>query len=352
MIDCSRETEFFFFWYIYPVLCLACELFSGGEKMASLSGLAIGLSFLFGCILLGLVAELYYLLWWKKRFTRREKFEEEDYTHNTPVFSYLSCWEKPNSVNKVKTQEELQTPSLGIQSDVNGHEQDPELGMGKDLLLKGFGEESVEAELMRLHNLCGPPRLLFTINEETKEDLESEDGKSRGDRSRKGSRTRSLSDLLVTLDTPFLTPLPSPPLKAQQALDSYYHHGFNPLFESSTEAEINKLRSSPPPTFKFLRDAEEKLLRRLMEEAEKRALKKEGPLQDSIKKSPPNSTTNTAPDQLKGDGSFIKLIVGKSKEGEAVHHQLSHYHSTPSQVLPLASSPSAIRPFDQKSSVH
>nr|GMC80824.1 mannan endo-1,4-beta-mannosidase 2-like isoform X2 [Ipomoea batatas] len=31
--------------------------------MASFSGLGIGLSFVFGCILMGLVAELYYLLW-------------------------------------------------------------------------------------------------------------------------------------------------------------------------------------------------------------------------------------------------------------------------------------------------
>ncbi|OWM85577.1 hypothetical protein CDL15_Pgr029000 [Punica granatum] len=62
---------------------------------------------------------------------------------------------------------------------------------------------------MRLHNLSSPPRFLFTIQEETRKDLESDDG-----RSRKGSRAQSLSDLIMSLDTPSLTPLPSPPLKA------------------------------------------------------------------------------------------------------------------------------------------
>ncbi|KAJ1404099.1 hypothetical protein SESBI_26836 [Sesbania bispinosa] len=58
---------------------------------------------------------------------------------------------------------------------------------------------------MRLHNLVGPPRFLFMIKEETKEDLESKDGKSRGYRSRKGSRPRSLSDLILAIETPFVS---------------------------------------------------------------------------------------------------------------------------------------------------
>ncbi|TYJ41944.1 hypothetical protein E1A91_A03G054900v1 [Gossypium mustelinum] len=162
---------------------------------------------------------------------------------------------------------------------------------------------------MRLHNLAGPPRFLFTINEETKEDLDSEDGRSKGEKSRKGSRTRSLSDLMLTIDTPLASPPPLNPL------DSYHHQGFNPLFESSTDGggELNKLRpsssSSPPPKFKFLRDAEEKLLRKLMVlEAEKRVHRNGGePLQ-----------------------------------------YLPQYPSTSSQILPLPSSPSSFRPLDKK----
>lgn len=268
--------------------------------MASFSGLGIGLSFLFGCILMGLVAELYYLLWVRRRIRDREA--EGEYTSIGSDIAYLFCCKKSSSVVTRTSTQALTT------SELNGYNQDLEMGTGKDSLLKGFGEdEGVEAELMRLHNLCGPPRFLFTIKEETKEDLESEDGKSR-----KGSRTRSLShDLMIAVETPFLSPLSSPPLKPLLAMDSYSHHGFNPLFESSTEAELNRIRSSPPPKLKFLRDAEEKLIKRLVQEAEKRALRNGGSVQDSAVKpsSNPNGVTEVK------DGSFMSFL-GSSKATE------------------------------------
>lgn len=291
--------------------------------MACFSGLGIGLSFLFGCIFLGLVAEIYYVLWWKKRNANTTTRGIEHHQFYTKLIPHLfSCWKKPISEPTPKTQQT--TNSLPNPDAVNAPEPDLELGLTKDLLQqKGYGEEGVEAELIRLHNLCGPPRFLFTINEETKEDLESNDG-----RSRKGSRTRSFSDFVVPIDTPVLTPLASPTVKGNSNnnpfLDSY--NGFNPLFESFSEAEINRVRSSPPPKFKFLRDAEEKLLRKLLEEAQKRA----------------NPNSNLGSEEK--DGSFVKVIVGKSnKEREA----------TGSQVLPLASSPWRFRPveFDDKSPV-
>ncbi|XP_034688970.1 uncharacterized protein LOC117916873 [Vitis riparia] len=319
--------------------------------MASFSGLGICLSLVFGCLLLALVAELYYLLWWKKRITNREI--EYDYSNYAKELFYIFCWKRPAPLSSSSTQQ------LSVRDPVpNGDdEQDPELGSGKDLLLKAFGEEGVESELMRLHNLAGPPRFLFTIKEETKEDLESDDGKSKGDRSRTASRTRSLSDVLVAIDTPFLTPLASPPLKSPtfNPLDCYSQHGFNPLFESSAESELKRLRSSPPPKFKFLRDAEEKLYRRLMEEAEKSGIKNGGFVQDSGVKAPTNIISSMTPEER--DGSFIRIIVGKNKERELhqereLHHHLPQYHSTPSQVLPLDSSPSTFRPFDKEPSGH
>ncbi|XP_047314575.1 uncharacterized protein LOC124922152 [Impatiens glandulifera] len=236
--------------------------------MATFSALAIGLSFGFGCILLGLVAELYYLLWWKRRVSSRVT---EDHHYNNQTITkepshHLFCWRKSISLDS----DEVTNSVTKTSETIDEHEPDLELGVvgGKDLVIKGFGEEGVECEIMRLHNLCGPTRFLFTIKEETKEDMESDDGKSR---SRKRSRTRSLSDILVTIEST-TTPLASP-LKTQN-FDSYNHHGFNPLFEQLTESELNRLRSSPPPKFKFMRDAEDKLMKRLIEEeAERKALK-------------------------------------------------------------------------------
>ncbi|CAH1434292.1 unnamed protein product [Lactuca virosa] len=263
--------------------------------MATFSGLEIGLSFVCGCVLLGCAAELYYILWWKKRRIDIENQNlklsfsscSSNYTP-THLSSYISCWKNLNSSEPTKTQEK---------------QQDPEMGLVEDLVLMGSEEESFDLELMRLHNLHGPPRFLTTINEETKEDLESE-------RSRKGSRTRSLSDLLVHFDTPQA----SPSFKASQLLNpesfQFHHHGFNPLYD----IDINKVGSSPPPTFKFLRDAEEKLLRRLMElESEKEA--------------------NSSAKMVEKDGS-LKLVESKGKI------QQSQQISAASKVLPLSSSPS------------
>ncbi|XVF20071.1 hypothetical protein REPUB_Repub11eG0166700 [Reevesia pubescens] len=297
--------------------------------MTSFSGLGIGLSSVFGCLLLALVAELYYLLWWKKRIVSSEV--EDDYNNYAKELIHFFCWKKSASLHAATSTNSNQ--DLVKDQDTNGVQPDLELGSNNDLVLKGFGEEGVESELMRLHNLAGPPRFLFTIKEETKDDLESADG-----RSRKGSRARSLSDLILTVDTPFLSPLASPPLKSPplNTIDSYHCQGFNPLFKSSTDAELNRLRSSPPPKFKFLRDAEEKLLSRLMLEAEKRVQKNGGSLQDSGVKAV-NSTTVLTEET---EGSFLKFIVGKNREPLQC---LPQYPSSSSQILPLASSPTTFQ---------
>ncbi|KAF8397493.1 hypothetical protein HHK36_016410 [Tetracentron sinense] len=306
-------------------------------KMRSLSSLGIGLSLVFGCLLLALVAELYYLLWWKKRITNREV--EDDYSSSSArELFYLFCWKRPSSLSSTALNPQELCNSIRI-TDSCGNEPDTQLhsSSSKDLLLKPFGEDGVEAELMRLHNLSGPPRFLFTIKEETKEDLESEDGKSRGEKSRKGSRSRSLSDLLPTMETPFLTPLSSPPFLTPPLtpMDCYNHHGFNPYFESSTDAEVNRIRFSPPPKSKFLKDAEEKLYRRkLMEEAEKRVLKNGGFVKKDVMKALP--TSSMVKDEE--DGSFITIIVGKNKERD-LHHHLPQYPSSSSQLcFPLHAS--------------
>lgn len=248
--------------------------------MSTFSSLEIGLSFLCGCVLLGCAAQVYYLLWWKKRNIDIENQKSSfSSCSSNYTLSYSLCWKNHNFTKPTKTQE---------------NNQDPSMGSVKDQVFIDSEEESLDLELMRLHNLHGPPRFLTTINEETKEDLESQ-------RSRRCSRTRSLSDLAAHFDT---TPQASPPIKGSQLLNlgscQFHQNGLNsnPLFE----IDVNKVKSSPPPTFKFLRDAEEKLLRRLMAlEGEKK--------------------------EVKNDGSFAKMSASKN------------HGTAASKVIPLASSP-------------
>ncbi|CAN1851845.1 hypothetical protein LINPERHAP1_LOCUS40388 [Linum perenne] len=70
--------------------------------------------------------------------------------------------------------------------------------MVKSITLLGGGggaatEESAKLELMRLHNL----RFLFTVKEETKEDMELEDGRSM-------SRSKSLSEIMLMAAPPYM----------------------------------------------------------------------------------------------------------------------------------------------------
>ncbi|RVX20317.1 hypothetical protein VitviT2T_017723 [Vitis vinifera] len=307
--------------------------------MRSLSSVGLGLSIVFGCLLLALVAELYYLLWWKKRLTSTEM--EDDYSSPARELLYMYCWKKPSSLSSraLNPQELCSSDRVTDTHVLEPHQAHHQLHMhGKeDYLLKPFGEETMETELMRLHDLSGPPRFLFTIKEETKEDLESEDGKSRGDKSAKGSRSRSLSDLLLTVETPFLTPLASPPFFTPPLTpmdSSYNHQGVNPLFESAADADqFSKISSSPPPKFKFLKDAEEKLHRKVMEEAKKEQLQFEVSADFAV--NPPSSSKLHKDEE---DGSFITIVVAKNKEKDLTHH------SSSSQILPLVSSPSTFDP--------
>lgn len=279
--------------------------------MKSLSSVGLGLSIIFGCLLLALVAEVYYLLWWKKRITNREI--ENDYGNPVKELFYLFCWKRPPSSSLRQTS--FTPPELCSSMRIGDtFVHDPEQvhsQSGKDFVFKPFGEDGIDAEYMRQQDLLGPPRFLFTIVEESKEDLESDDGKSVCDK--KGSRGRSLGDLLV-VETPYMTPTTSPPFFTPPftPMSPYNQRGFNPLFETATESEFNRLKSSPPPKFKFLQEAEEKRRRKLQQ------------------------------DESKGhngdDGSFITIVVDKKTEREISHQpRPPQHHSSTSQVLPLAS---------------
>ncbi|KAJ0259519.1 F122 [Hirschfeldia incana] len=218
--------------------------------MRSLSRVGLALSIVFGCLLLALIAELYYLLWCKKR-RRRPNLRNDYSTPATRKLLFIFCCSSTN-------------PSPSSNPKPNETQQQclpPDDGYG---------------------NVVGPglvPRFLFTIVEETVEEMESEDGVS--------TKGKSLNDLFLNMESgsspPYLTPRSSPSLSTPpytpltETCNNGRKEGF---FESSTDAEFNRLvRSSPLssstsspsslPRFKFLRDAEEKLnKRKVMEIAE------------------------------------------------------------------------------------
>ncbi|KAK4766227.1 hypothetical protein SAY87_007869 [Trapa incisa] len=233
--------------------------------MKYLSSVGLGLSVVFGCLLVALVGELYYLLWWKKRFANGSVEDGYCTAGNGPTTELLHifCLKKqsPTVSQAALIPREAYPPlSSSAMHDSENQQQIESSGSG-DFLVKPLEQDSMESELMRLHKLAGPPRFLFTIVEETWEDLlDSEDGKSKNN-----SRGRSLSDLLAAIETPYLTPIASPSLftPPPTMMETKFNpHGFNPLFELSSDAEFNRIRASPPPKFKFLQDAEEKLKRK------------------------------------------------------------------------------------------
>ncbi|XP_047333231.1 uncharacterized protein LOC124936755 [Impatiens glandulifera] len=273
--------------------------------MRSLSTVGLALSLVFGCLFLALMAELYYLIWWKKRISNERDVE------------VIFCWKKSSSIRSTALNPQEICSSLRMTdtqvyqplSLLHAHQ-------NKEIWLRQFGEEEGEEneEAVRLRqNISlsgGPPRFLFTIKEETKEEMESEDG-----RSRKVSRTRSLSDLILTVETdqtPYLTPMASPlyftpPMTPMDSSSSSLRspNDFNPLLESSTDTEFRMMKSflasspSPPPKFKFLKDAEEKLYRRrLKEEAEKCSN---------------GSSPNSMYLKDEGNGTFISLVIAENK---------------------------------------
>lgn len=316
--------------------------------MKSLSSVGLALSVVFGCLLLALVAELYYLLWWKNRILKTNL--EDGYSNSKArEFCYMFFGKSRTSLNTnaLKSQEmsssdtQLVHEPTQLQLQVGSN-----VDSNSEFWFKPFGDDAMDNEFI---GLCGPPRFLFTIKEETKEDLESEDGKSK---SRRGSRTRSLSDLCLSVETPFLTPLASPscftpPLSPIAMSKNGFN--FNPFLESASDAKFNKFirSSSPPPTFQFLKDAEDKFCRKFVEENEstrgRRVIKNDnGDVSFQVDQNlEVSSSSKLCNDEENSGGPFITLIFPKNREVQPDQHLVQH--SSSSQVLPLASSPPILK---------
>ncbi|XP_064970962.1 uncharacterized protein LOC135615853 [Musa acuminata AAA Group] len=143
---------------------------------------------------------------------------------------HLFCWRKPS----VPSSTEVNPQEISATVDVAACSEEGQLRVQSSS--SNGDDDTVEAELMRLHSLAGPPRFLFTINEESKEDLESEDVRSGG--------KKSWSDSFDRSDTPpYLTPPSSPPFLTPPLtpLARFKHSAFNPLFESSKEEDFFRI---------------------------------------------------------------------------------------------------------------
>ncbi|XP_062183437.1 uncharacterized protein LOC133887484 [Phragmites australis] len=241
--------------------------------MRALSILGVGLAVVSALLLLALTAELYYIFVHKRRLHRRAAAISD--AASSPSSSsrellQLFCFKKPPALATTYAVKEPHAGGAAVAMAVVEDDDD---------------DETVEAQLMRLGSLVGPPRLLFTIKEETREDLESEDGRSRC------GRSRSLGELLHCSDTPVSSPVPP----SMAATDNSY----NPLFESPAASPAPAPTVSPPPKFQFLKDAEEKLYRRALAEEAMRA-----------RRSPPPQPLSPA--SCEEDGGYITIVVGKN----------------------------------------
>ncbi|GAB2286690.1 hypothetical protein Dimus_021084 [Dionaea muscipula] len=289
--------------------------------MRSLSSVGLGLSVVFGCLVLALMAEIYYLLWWKRRWHHGREIQD-DYINPATEVLYKLCWVR-------------QSCSLSVRSSTDPQKQ----------LLKQSDDDAngaVEMEMeMEMVMAAGPPRLLFTIKEETHEDLESEDGKlsnSKGgddddDDEGGGGGGTLLIQKNAAESPPYSTPLSSPqffftpPLtpvrlgssSSSSSSHNYYYYCspgggrgyyYNPFFESSTDAEFNRrIRASPPPAFKFLRDAEEKFEKRKREEEEAEKLQGQQLSVPCNRKMLYKDEAAAAAAAGAGGGSFVKILV-------------------------------------------
>ncbi|EOA28717.1 hypothetical protein CARUB_v10024946mg [Capsella rubella] len=229
--------------------------------MRSLSSVGLALSIVFGCLLLALLAELYYLLWCKKRSTTRPDFRNDYSTPGTRELLFIFCCSSTTNPSSSSSSPSPFSHPKPIETEQQSLPHDD-----------GFG------------NVCGPglvPRFLFTIMEETVEEMESEDVVS--------TKGKSLNDLFLNMESgvitpPYLTPRASPSLFTPpltplltESCNGSRKEEISSFFETSSDAEFNRLvrssplssshspsssSSSPLSRFKFLRDAEEKLYKK------------------------------------------------------------------------------------------
>ncbi|KAL2481739.1 hypothetical protein Adt_34705 [Abeliophyllum distichum] len=129
---------------------------------SGLSKLGILLTIIFVISLMALFAELFYVLW-RRRVVRSKNSPASDggYQYPSSGSSFLSavCYQDFLYFFCIRSQSRIEPNSITPTSSDN---------------LSSNGPPEMEVvDVWKLQRMCGPPRFLFTIKEEEKEDLES-----------------------------------------------------------------------------------------------------------------------------------------------------------------------------------
>ncbi|KAI3471752.1 hypothetical protein Pfo_028405 [Paulownia fortunei] len=146
---------------------------SGGGGGGSLSKLGIVLAIIFVISLLALFAQLFYALWRRRAFRRQTNrggggggegadhlsiYSSSGSTFSSKELLYFFC---------IRPHSRLGSNSVTATSANNDPNSNQQLDM-----------EVVDIDLLKLQGMFGPPRFLFTIKEEEREDMESPADKS------------------------------------------------------------------------------------------------------------------------------------------------------------------------------
>lgn len=157
-------------------------------------------------------------------------------------------WKKMKRHNKLKKRN--RSPSDELEEDLElGHEdKSVEIDKSENPIAAEAEEmeEDVVEELMKVHNLSGPARFLFTIEEETTEELKVlEDEK----KSKKKTR-KSLIDLMSESDGKFLKPISCPVIKSTRSLTGSVFQDGNVLVKDIFDrSNLNSFRSTEATPF-------------------------------------------------------------------------------------------------------
>ncbi|PSS16158.1 hypothetical protein CEY00_Acc33594 [Actinidia chinensis var. chinensis] len=189
--------------------------------MSGLNKLGMALSVAFVVSLLALVAELVYVLWRRRLFRLQTSAADVEFSGESATASkellYFLCWKQQAQV-----------------------EPDKRIGSGQS----DPGDPEEVIDILKLQEMYGPSRVLFTIKEEEREEAESEKSLSSAEKVVKKTRRVTLEECFMVAGgslevavscagdretTPYSTPCDSP---------LFYTPSASPARESESESGL------------------------------------------------------------------------------------------------------------------